>query len=246
MVAMIRRPLLSTALALGLFLALATPAAAEVEVDYLDVDPKLVVLKNTDNNGPTDFYAGAFSTEGDIARLDLVFTPPHETPEAEGLTLDDWELLEGTASDGLWATSFLWYRTARPGTWTVRATAGVEGGEDVISEPVTFQLKRNTVISKFNATEPVRKGYSTTASGTLIRLDPAARAYVGYSGKTVSIQFRASGTSTYRTVATVKTSSTGKFSKKVVATRDGRWRAVFGGTTYYMSSVSASDYVDVR
>jgi hypothetical protein len=241
-----RRTLLSTALALALSVAVAAPAAAEVDVDYTDVDPKLVVLKNTDNNGPQDFYAGAVSTEGDITRLDLVFTPPHETPEAEGLTLADWELLDGTASDGLWATSFLWFRTARPGTWTVWATAGVDGGADVTGDPVTFQLKRNTVVSGFNATEPVKKGSYTTTSGTLKRLDPVARTYVGYSGKTVSIQFKAAGTTTYKTVATVKTSSTGKFTKNVVATKDGVWRAVFAGTAYYVNSVSAWDYVDVR
>jgi hypothetical protein len=231
----------------GLVVALAAPASAAEPVEFteLAVDPQVVVLKNTDEN-LFDVYAGVASTVGDIDRLDVDFGSPGGSSGPFGLTLDDWVLLDGTEADGLWGTSFALHRESRPGTWTLTGLTGVAGGEDVTSDGVTFQVKRNTVVSGFNATEPVKKGAATTASGTLKRLDPAARAYVGYSGKTVSIQFKARGTTSYQTVATVRTSSTGTFSKRIVATKDGVWRAVFAGTPYYVSSISGWDYVDVR
>jgi hypothetical protein len=242
-----RRSLLSSLVAAGLVAALAAPATAAepVTVDHVEVVPPVVVLKNTDEN-LFDVYLGATVTSGEIDRLGFDGRDPRGGTWNSDRSTDGWVLLDEDGDRQVWATAFVLPREAPPGAWTARGFAAVEGGAEVASDQITFQVKRNTVVSGFNATEPVKRGASTTVSGTLKRLDPAARTYVGYAGKTVSIQFKAKGTTSYRTVATVKTSSKGAFSKRVVASKDGVWRAVFAGTAYYVASTSAWDYVDVR
>jgi hypothetical protein len=62
----------------------------------------------------------------------------------------------------------------------------------------------------------------------------------------VTIQFRASGTKIFRTMATARTASSGLFTKNFTAKQSGTWRSIYAGSTYYVSSTSAEDYVSVR
>jgi hypothetical protein len=71
-------------------------------------------------------------------------------------------------------------------------------------------------------------------------------AYHGYADQSVKLQFRKAGTSTYTTVKTVTTSSTGTLRSTVTASADGYWRYAFAGTTTTASAKAAGDYVDTK
>lgn len=94
-------------------------------------------------------------------------------------------------------------------------------------------------VSRANATpEPVRKGRTVkvTAKVTARFTDRKYRSVP--AGVPFSVQFKASGSKKYRTVAKGVT-TTGRATAKVKATKSGRYRIVVG------SKRSASDYVRV-
>ncbi|MEU6009561.1 hypothetical protein [Streptomyces sp. NPDC047453] len=62
----------------------------------------------------------------------------------------------------------------------------------------------------------------------------------------MKLQFRKKGTSTYTTVKTVTTSSSGNLKTTVKASTDGYWRYTFAGTSTTASATAGGDYVDVR
>ena len=114
--------------------------------------------------------------------------------------------------------------------------------------PLTVQ-RRATFGSSFNASpEPVKKGKKISIKGTLARINwngAKTLKYAGFSGKT-KVQFKADGTSTYKTVKTVTASSKGKVATTVKASKSGRWRLVFAGFSTTSSATSASDAVKVN
>lgn len=62
----------------------------------------------------------------------------------------------------------------------------------------------------------------------------------------MQLQFRKRGSSTYTTLKTVKTSSTGTLSTTTRASSDGYYRFVFVSTTTTGSATATGDFVDVR
>ena len=72
------------------------------------------------------------------------------------------------------------------------------------------------------------------------------RTYAGYSTQPVKLQFRKKGSSTYTTVKTIKTTSTGTLKTTVKATVDGYFRYSFAGTSTTPAVNAAGDYVDVK
>lgn len=77
------------------------------------------------------------------------------------------------------------------------------------------------------------------------------RGATGITGDTRNAQVsvhrsREAGTSTYTTVKTVTTSSTGTLRTTVTASVDGYWRYAFAGTTTTASAKAAGDYVDTK
>ena len=62
----------------------------------------------------------------------------------------------------------------------------------------------------------------------------------------MKLQFRKAGSSTYTTVKTIKTNSTGNLSTTVKASVDGYFRYSFAGTSTTPAVNAAGDYVDVR
>ncbi|GAA3159908.1 hypothetical protein GCM10010466_58410 [Planomonospora alba] len=103
--------------------------------------------------------------------------------------------------------------------------------------------KAATRITSVNARpEPVRKGRKLTVSGTL-RQTAGNRAL---PGQRVAIRFKARGSRTWRTMATVRTGSGGAFRKRFRAVRDGSWQVVYAGDALRLASRSRSDRVDVR
>ncbi|MFF5565770.1 hypothetical protein ACFY6Y_14145 [Streptomyces sp. NPDC012829] len=74
----------------------------------------------------------------------------------------------------------------------------------------TVRLKRAAKVTTADATpEPVTKGKKTTVTGKLTRANWSTKKHNAYSDRTVSLQFRATGTDSYKTVKKATTSSTG-------------------------------------
>ena len=132
---------------------------------------------------------------------------------------------------------------ARDGYWRVRY-AGSSAYRPAMSGTDFVDARYRTAITSFNAgPEPVRKGRTLTVQGKLSR-------YVGGwkpgSGAPVKIYFRRAGASSWALAGTTRSASDGTFRKSFTAKLDGTWRAVYAGSSTYLSATSAGDYVDVR
>ncbi|MFF2727686.1 DUF5707 domain-containing protein [Streptomyces sp. NPDC058008] len=140
------------------------------------------------------------------------------------------------------------YKNALAGTWHV--TAGALARDESSFAWNDYQAKaRIQRLSKVtvNATpEPVRKGKTLTVTGKLSRANWETGTYKGYSAQAVKLQFRKKNSSTYTTVKTIKSNSTGVLKTTVKASVDGYWRYSFAGTSTTPAVTAAGDYVDVK
>ncbi|MDN0197971.1 calcium-binding protein [Streptomyces sp. S.PNR 29] len=136
---------------------------------------------------------------------------------------------------------------ANAGTWSVDALADAHDGDSVFAPRVgSFGLKRAARLTVNASPEPVTKGAPITVTGKLVRANWDTYRYAGYTGQTVQLQFRPKSSSTYTTVATVTTSSTGTLRTTVKAANAGYWRWKFTGTTTTGPAKATGDYVEVR
>jgi hypothetical protein len=62
----------------------------------------------------------------------------------------------------------------------------------------------------------------------------------------VKVQFKAKGASSYSTVKTVKSTTGGKISTTIKATKSGSWRLSYPGNSVTGSTTSAADAVTVK
>ncbi|MFF2850220.1 hypothetical protein ACFVT5_28355 [Streptomyces sp. NPDC058001] len=137
-------------------------------------------------------------------------------------------------------------------TWKVgvslrlfKADGGLKAAERE-TRSMTAQLKRAAKATTNASPEPVTKGKPITVTGKLTRANWSTKKYGAYSGRTVSLQFRAKGTDTFKTVKKATTSSTGGLKTTVTASVDGSYRWVYFGNSTTGVATSAADYVDVR
>ncbi|WP_449352379.1 hypothetical protein [Streptomyces shaanxiensis] len=118
--------------------------------------------------------------------------------------------------------------------------------EEYETRSLTVRLKRAAKVTVNASPEPVVKGKKITVTGKLTRADWATKKYGGYGGRSVSLQFRETGTSSFVTVKKVTTSSTGALKTTVTASKDGTWRWAYGGNDTTGATTSGGDHVDVR
>ncbi|MFF7210511.1 hypothetical protein ACFZAU_08190 [Streptomyces sp. NPDC008238] len=137
-------------------------------------------------------------------------------------------------------------------TWKVgvslrlwKAGGGLKAAERE-TRSTTVQLKRAAKATTNASPEPVTKGKPITVTGKLTRANWSTKKYGAYSGRSVSLQFRAKGSDTFKTVKKATTSSTGGLKTTVTASVDGYYRWVYYGNSTTGVATSASDYVDVR
>ncbi|MFF7373881.1 hypothetical protein ACIP4Q_23700 [Streptomyces massasporeus] len=137
-------------------------------------------------------------------------------------------------------------------TWKVgvslklwKADGGLKTGE-LETRSATAQLKRAAKATTNASPEPVTKGKPITVTGKVSRANWSTKKYDAYSGRTVSLQFRAKGTDSYKTLKKATTSSTGGLNTTVTASVDGYYRWVYYGNSTTGVATSAADYVDVR
>ncbi|MFJ8107429.1 hypothetical protein [Streptomyces sp. NPDC096132] len=110
----------------------------------------------------------------------------------------------------------------------------------------TTKLQRYSKLTVNASPEPVKKGKTITVTGKLSRANWDDNKYHGYTGQPVKLQFRKKGSSTYTTVKTIKTNSTGNLKTTVKAAQDGYFRYSFAGTSTTPAVTTAGDFVDVK
>ncbi|RPE43709.1 hypothetical protein EDD90_6922 [Streptomyces sp. Ag109_O5-1] len=132
-------------------------------------------------------------------------------------------------------------------TWNLRTLVTANDHDYIHRDAAaTFKVQRQSSLTVNASPEPVKKGKAITVTGKLARASWDDNKNHGYAGQPVKLQFRKKGSSTYTTVKTIRTNSTGNLKTTVTASRDGWFRYVFAGTASTAPSTAAGDYVDVR
>lgn len=155
------------------------------------------------------------------------------------------ERISGSAKDGVWELKLTTDRTEAVGGWTIRAFAADAAGNISLGYMKirdTFQVKYRTRVLNFNGSpEPVADGAAAKFTGQLDRV--SANGWTDAANRTVALQFRKQGTSTWVTRKTQETDANGGFSFKARVNDPGAWRAVFAGTATLAPSVSVADAI---
>ncbi|MFJ6833049.1 hypothetical protein [Streptomyces sp. NPDC091209] len=137
---------------------------------------------------------------------------------------------------------------AQAGAWKVGALAVDKAGSNAKwqGDLGAKNVQRLSKLTVNAAPEPVKKGKTITVTGALTRANWDNAKYQGYGTQSVSLQFRKAGSSTYTTIKTIKTDSSGNLKTTTTATADGYFRYSFAGTTTTPAVSAAGDYVDVQ
>jgi hypothetical protein len=213
--------------------------AADIDIKAADFFAGVELYKGTDFYG-ADFYydstdATCTSSSSTVAscKATVALDP------APGN--DDWGLLNSDA-----------------GAWKAAGFAVAFNGEDqenpnldnvgvaVTDKAAALKVQRLSKLTVNASPEPVKKGKTITVTGKLSRANWDTDKYAGYSTQPVKLQFRKKNSSTYTTVKTIKTNSTGNLKTTVKASADGYFRYSFAGTTTTPAVSAAGDFVDVK
>ncbi|WP_234379171.1 hypothetical protein A6P39_45440 [Streptomyces sp. FXJ1.172] len=92
----------------------------------------------------------------------------------------------------------------------------------------------------------VHKGRTFTVSGKLTRADWEKHTYNTVGGQSVRLQFRKSGTSTYTTVKTVTSDTSGNVKATATASAAGYWRYSYAGISTTSGASATGVYVGVK
>ncbi|MET7934785.1 calcium-binding protein [Streptomyces sp. NPDC005322] len=179
---------------------------------------------------------------------------PHDSPDNilpnENTTPADCVVSSSTTSTCSKTFTFepdWWVTNADAGTWKVGVQ--VSANDDSWAERyayTTTRLQRHSKLTVNASPEPIAKGQTLTITGKLTRANWDTLDYRGYTNQPVKLQFRKAGTSTYTTVKTVNTSSTGDLKTTATASADGYWRWNFAGTSTTPAVSATGDFVDVQ
>jgi hypothetical protein len=165
---------------------------------------------------------------------------------------DDPGTCTATSSTVLSCTAVLTvYRSdlanADAGTWTAGGIAVTQNADSKEQGNLgSVKVLRGGKLTTDATPEPVKKGSTITVAGKLSRANWENGTYAGYAGQYVKLQFRKKGSTTYTTVKSIKTSSTGALKTTVKASTDGYFRYSFAGSPTVAGVSATADYVDVR
>jgi hypothetical protein len=133
------------------------------------------------------------------------------------------------------------------GGWKVWALAQGKDADYVQKDNAkTFSVERLSKLTVNASPEPVKKGKTVTVTGKLSRANWDDNAYHGYTAQSVKLQFRKKTSSTYTTIKTIKSDSSGNLKTTTTATVDGYFRYSFAGTSTTPAVNASGDYVDVQ
>ncbi|MGW0763040.1 calcium-binding protein [Streptomyces sp. NPDC002814] len=132
-------------------------------------------------------------------------------------------------------------------TWRLSTLVSAQDNDYIHRDAATtFKVQRNSKLTVNASPEPVKKGKAITVTGKLSRANWEDSLYHGYTNQPVKLQFRKKGSSTYTTVKTIKSNSTGNLKTTVTASTDGYFRYSFAGTATTPAVSAAGDFVDVQ
>ncbi|MER7486889.1 calcium-binding protein [Streptomyces sp. NPDC126497] len=181
--------------------------------------------------GPKPNYAQIWYDDGDITCVEASAT----TSTCTGtLTFDPQA-----------ATGFVDNKAAA--TWKLGTLVSANDYDYIHRDAATtFKVQRHSKLTVNASPEPVTKGKTITVTGKLTRANWEDNKYRGYTDQPVKLQFRKKDSTTYTTVKTIRTNSTGNLSTTVKASTDGYFRYSFEGTSTTPAVKAAGDFVDVR
>ncbi|WP_327369103.1 DUF5707 domain-containing protein [Streptomyces sp. NBC_01217] len=239
--------------------AATTAAAAEPVISKVVVNGGKDIVLGTTNAKTISISVTASHASGVVdAYADLWHgTDPSSPDTIDGAILPNEDAASCTKASATTSTCKLTftiyprydlYKNALAGTWHVSAGALAGTGADVAYTDFysTARVQRLSKLTVNASPEPVKKGATITATGKLTRANWETFKYQGYTGQSVKLQFRKSGSSTYTTIKTIKTNSTGNLKTTVKASVDGYWRYSFAGTSTTPAVTTAGDFVDVK
>ncbi|MEV5143438.1 calcium-binding protein [Streptomyces sp. NPDC052727] len=199
-------------------------------------DADFVLWRGPDGANPYETYDDRIVSNEYYSHADCVALSATTSTCSQTISLEpDWKY-GGTA-----------LTNAHAGTWKV-SVQGVANDDSWTQSAsyTTTRLQRASKVTVDAGPEPIAKGKSLSVTGKLTRADWDNLDYRGYTNQPVKLQFCKAGTTTYTTVKTVYTSSTGTLTTTVPASEDGYWRWNFAGTSTTPAAKSTADFVDVQ
>ncbi|WP_330452287.1 MULTISPECIES: hypothetical protein [unclassified Streptomyces] len=188
--------------------------------------------------GPTVVpYRGKLSNT-DTLHSAVITSDCHVVNKAKGICdFEEWVYIDPRNLD---------FGNEDAGTWRTAAELAIGGGGDIDDMNIPLQVQRATRVTVNAAPEPVVKGRTITVTGKVTRANWDTHTYQGYAGRTVSLQFKADGASSYTTVKKVTSGSTGSLRTTVKAAKSGTWRWNYYGNPTAGAKASTGDHVVVR
>jgi hypothetical protein len=127
------------------------------------------------------------------------------------------------------------------GKWQLYAEGHARDGNYLLEDTAGwFYVKRASRLTATTTVTTVRRGSEIKIKGKLTRANWERRSYRPYTKQKVRLQFKKAGTSSYRTVKTVKSGSKGGVSATVTVSAAGSWRWYFPATTTTAHHASAA------
>jgi hypothetical protein len=148
-----------------------------------------------------------------------------------------------TGTDGTYSASV---RVPGPGSWRVVYGLTSPYGWAYTEKATDFlDARHSTIFTGFNVSpEPVAKGDTVTAQGKVLRFLSDGTSVPVTDG--LADLYFSTDKAIWTHVAQRAIGSTGAFSIRASATRDGYWRVRYTGGTFNLPATSAADYVDTR
>ncbi|WP_327707836.1 hypothetical protein OG912_01800 [Streptomyces sp. NBC_00464] len=189
--------------------------------------------------GPTVYpYRGKPDT-GDTLHSSVVTSDCKVVDKAQGVCgFKEWLYIDPRNHD---------FGNEDAGTWRTAAQVFLAGdAHDTDDKALPLQVKRATRVTVNASPEPVARGKTITVTGLVTRANWDTHTYQGYGGRTVSLQFKAAGASSYTTVKKAMSNRTGTLRTTVKATGSGTWRWTYYGNPTSGAKSSTGDQVTVR
>ena len=204
--------------------------SAKVSVTASD-DSGIVETTYISAYGPTPNYAQIWYDDGEITCAKVSAT----TSTCTGTLIFDPRTSTGVV-----------YNSAAA-TWDLSTLVSANDYDYIHRDAATtFKVQRASKLTVNASPEPVKKGKTITVTGKLSRANWETKKYAGYASQSVKLQFRKKGSTTYTTVKTIKSNSTGNLKTTVKASTDGYFRYSFAGTATTPAVSAAGDFIDVR
>ncbi|MFE1309075.1 hypothetical protein [Streptomyces sp. NPDC058755] len=218
----------------GKAITIGATSTVQVKATYTLTHPSTVSVSNIDS-GPL-LYRG---TSAQSADTEVISDEPGTCTKVSSTTLNCSATITLPAAELYNSDAGTW---KEGGLAVDRTTHAMKWQSDLGTIPV----RRAAKLTADATPEPVKKGATLTVTGKLTRANWETGTYAGFGGQSVKLQFRKAGTTTYSTVKTITSSSTGALKTTVTAGYDGYYRYSFAGTSTTSKVSATGDFVDVQ